>query len=89
MKNYATGVIMARYYFHLIAASTWQVSDPEDFPDDEAAVSDGRQVARDMAANRCPSELDPSGLLRVTDQEGVEILAVKLCEAFAADTNLK
>ena len=80
---------MARYYFHLVGASTWQVSDPEYFPDDLAAAVEGRQVARDMAANRCPSELDYSGMLRVTDQEGVEILAVKLCEAFAADTNLK
>ncbi len=79
---------MAQYYFHLIGASTWQVSDPEDFPDDEAAAADGRQVARDMAANRRPSEVN-SELLRVTDQEGVEILALQLSEAFAAHTDVK
>ena len=74
---------MARYYFLLVGASTWQVSDQEDFWDDLAAAAEGRGVARDMAANRCPSELDGGGMLRVTDQEGVEILAVKLSEAFA------
>ena len=80
---------MARYYFHLTTARTWQVSDPEDFPDDQAAAAEGRQVARDMAANRCPSEsFGPSGMLRVTDQEGVEILAVKLSEAFAGDSEV-
>ena len=80
---------MARYYFHLIGASTWQVSDAEEFPDDEAAAADGRQVARDMAANRRPSELGRRGILRVTDQDGVEILALQLSEAFAADTDVK
>ena len=78
---------MARYYFHLIDRSTWQVSDPEEFADDEAAASYGRQVARDLAANRRPSEMLRSGVLRVTDQDGVEILAVKLSEAFAPDTD--
>ena len=66
---------MARYYFHLIAASTWQVSGPEDFRDDFAAAAEGRQVARDMIANRCPSA-GSSEVLRVTDQDGVEILAI-------------
>jgi hypothetical protein len=80
---------MARYYFQLVGASTWQVSDPEEFPDDEAAAAEGRQVARDMAANRLPSELLGSEVLRVTDQEGVEILALKLSEAFATDTDVK
>ena len=79
---------MARYYFHLIDRSTWQVSDPEEFTDDEAAAAEGRQVVRDMAANRGPSELLRTGVLRVTDQEGVEILALKLCEAFATDTDV-
>jgi hypothetical protein len=77
---------MARYYFHLITASTWQVSDEEHYPDDEAAAADGRQVARDMAANRRWGELGRTGILRVTDQDGVEILAVRLCEAFAAQS---
>ena len=79
---------MARYYFHLVGASTWQVSDPEDFRDDLAAAVEGRGVARDMAANRCPSELDGSKVLRVTDQEGVEILALKLSDAFGAPTGV-
>ena len=78
---------MARYYFHLIAGSTWQVSDDEHFSDDEAAAADGRHVARDMAANRRWSELGRTGMLRVTDQDGVEILALRLCEAFAAHTD--
>jgi catechol-2,3-dioxygenase len=72
---------MPAYYFHHIAASTWHVSDPEDFQDDEAAAADGRQVARDMAANRSP---DRSEVLWVTDQEGVEILALNLSDAFGA-----
>jgi hypothetical protein len=42
-----------------------------------------------MAANRLPSELLGSEVLRVTDQEGVEILALKLSEAFATDTDVK
>jgi hypothetical protein len=80
---------MARYYFHLIGASTWQASDPEEFPDDEAAAADGRRVARDMAANRRPSELGRRGILRVTDQDGVEILALQLSEASAAHPGVK
>ena len=79
---------MARYYFQLIGASTWQVSDPEDFSDDETAAAEGRQVARDMAANRCPSELGRRDVLRVTDQDGVEILAVQLSDAFDAPTGV-
>ena len=71
---------MARYYFHLVGESTWQVCEPEDFPTDEAAAAHGRQVAHDMAANRRPSETRRSGVLRVTDQQGVEILALKLSE---------
>jgi catechol-2,3-dioxygenase len=71
---------MARYYFHHIGASTWQVCEPEDFPTEEAAAAYGRQVAHDMAANRRPSEIRRSGVLRVTDQHGVEILALKLSE---------
>ena len=76
---------MARYYFHLIAASTWQVADPEDFRDDLAAAAEGRQVARDMAANRSAGS---SEVLWVTDQNGVEILAVKLSDAFEAPTGV-
>ena len=79
---------MARYYFQLIGASTWQVSDPEDFPDDLDAAAEGRQVARDMAANRCSSEIGRSEVLRVTDQNGVEILALKLSDAFDAHTDV-
>ncbi len=60
---------MARYNFHLIDRSMWQVSDPKEFPDDEAATAEGRQVARDMAAYRRPSELLRSGILRVTEPE--------------------
>jgi hypothetical protein len=71
---------MARYYFHLVGESTWQVCEPEEFPTDEAAAAYGRQVAHDMAANRRPSETRRSGVLRVTDQHGVEILALKLSE---------
>lgn len=75
---------MARYYFHLTGKSKWQVSDAEEFPDDAAAIANGRQVARDMVANRRPSELVRNGILRVTDQDGVEILAVRLSDAYGA-----
>jgi hypothetical protein len=70
---------MARFFFHLTGRLPADDDDGEEFSTPQDAMVEAKLIARDLALNRRPSELEYQ-TLRVTDEAGAELASFHISD---------